>query len=285
MQRLSVALGRRAAMLGGAAALMAAGGAAIPLRIAHGACLVTVMLDGRGATMVLDTGAERSILTQEAAARLRLRRDPWIGTTLRGAGGKLERFANTAIGHAQAGGMALFQRAGSGGLSLPVTASDLDGADGLLGGDVLRHFTLVLDVPNARLVLLAAAMGGGVPLTRLRGDLLLAPVLLDGRALVALVDTGASATLVNARGTHRLGLGETQTQGDAPAALAGIGGVSAARLHRFVRLRIGALSIEAPHLLVAPVPEAAYDMTLGLDVLGRQPVVISYANAQMAIGT
>jgi hypothetical protein len=35
---------------------------------------------------------------------------------------------------------------------------------------------------------------------------------------------------------------------------------------------------------VAPVVEAAYDMTLGLAVLGRQPVVISYATMSLAIG-
>ncbi len=283
MQRLSAAIGRRAAIAGGAAALMAAGNAAIPLRIEGGLCLVPVSLDGRDASMVLDTGAERSILTQQAAARLRLRRDLWIGTTLRGGGGMLERFANAAINRAQAGGVVLFQRAPGTGLSLPVTGSDLGGADGLLGGDVLRHFTLVLDVPAARLVLLSAPMAGAVRLTPWRGDLLLAPVRLDGRALVALVDTGAAGTLINARGAYRLGLSAVQTRGDAPAGLAGIGGVSPARLHRFARLEIGSLALDAPRLLVTAVPEAAYDMILGLDVLGRQPVVISYASSSLAI--
>ena len=277
--------GRRAVMLGGAAALIAAANAprAIALSLARGACLVRVLLDERAATMVLDTGAERSILTQEATARLRLRRDPWIGTTLRGAGGLLERYANADIGHAEAGGVALFQRAPGAGLSLPVTGSTLGGADGLLGGDVLRHFTLVLDVPGGRLLLLPSPMAGAVRLSAFRVNLLLAPVRLDGRALVALVDTGASGTLVNARGAYRLGLGEAQTKGDAPAAMAGIGGVSQAVLHRFSRLQVGALSLEAPRLLVTAVPEAAYDMTLGLDVLGRQPVVISYADLSLGI--
>ncbi len=277
--------GRRAVMLGGAAALIAAANAprGIALSLARGACLVRVLLDGRAALMVLDTGAERSILTQEATARLRLRRDPWIGTTLRGAGGLLERYANADIGHAEAGGVALFQRALGAGLSLPVTGSTLGGADGLLGGDVLRHFTLVLDVPGGRLLLLPSPMAGAVRLSAFRLNLLLAPVRLDGRALVALVDTRASGTLVNARGAYRLGLGEAQTKGDAPAAMAGIGGVSQAVLHRFSRLQVGALSLEAPRLLVTAVPEAAYDMTLGLDVLGRQPVVISYADLSLGI--
>ena len=277
-------------MLGAGAALLAGAGASatvIPLRIVNGACLVPVLLDGRAAWLVLDTGAERSILSEAAVVRLGLRRDPWVGTTLRGAGGRLERHADAVITHAAAGGVALLQHGAAGRLSLPVTASDLDGADGLLGGDVLRHTSFVLDAAHARLVLLPQARParhpGVVRLTPWRASLLLAPVTLDGRALVALIDTGASATLVNARGAYRLGLTAAAAAGDAAAAMAGIGGVSAGAMHRFARLQFGTLDVAGPRLIVVPVAEAAYDMTLGLDVLGRQPVVISYADLSLTI--
>ncbi len=123
-----------------------------------------------------------------------------------------------------------------------------------------------------------------MPLTALRGNLLLAPVRLDGRALTALIDTGAAASLVNARGAYRLGLGAVQTGGDVAAGVAGIGGISPARLHRFGRLQVGALVIDGPRLLVSAVAEAAYDMILGLDVLGRQHMVISYAGLGLTVG-
>src|ERR1700678_3833443 len=197
-------VGRRAALLGGLASLgagAAPGDTAIPIDCSNGRCLVPVVLDGRVARMLLDTGAELTLVTGAAAARLALRPDAWVGTTLRGAGGLVERRANVDVGVARLGGVRLFQRLPGGGLSLPVTNSDLGGADGLLGGDVLRHFVLDLDIPGARLALRGPATPShprsAVPLQSLRGDLLLAQVRLDGHALTGLVDTGASVSLIN----------------------------------------------------------------------------------------
>jgi predicted aspartyl protease len=276
-------IGRRAALLGGLASLGAAaapGEAAIPIDVSRGRCILPVLLDGRVARMVLDTGAELTVVTRAAVARLGLRPDPWVGTTLRGAGGLLERHANADAVSAQAGGIKLFQGQPGRGLSLPVTSSDLGGADGLLGGDVLRHYTLDLDIPNARLVLRGAVApaqtAGAVLLQPLRRDLLLAPVQLDGHALTALLDTGAAASLINARGLYRLGLLPARQVHDSLVPMQALGGESMVRRHRFGELRIGAVTVPEPTILTQAVPEPAYDLVLGLDVLGRQRLVLSY---------
>ena len=273
-------VGRRAALLGGLVSAIGAAaprGTAIPIEVINGQCLVPVLLDGRPARLVLDTGSELTMVTRAAVARLGLRPDPWVSTTLRGAGGLLERHANVDIRTALAGTVPLFQRGPGSGLSLPVTSSDLGGADGLLGGDVLQHYTLDLDMPAARLALGAMhTPAHAVQLQPLRRVLLLAPVRLDGHSLVALVDTGASASLVNARGLYRLGLAPARLQQDPAAPLMALGGVSAARLHRFAELCIGPLCLAAPIVLTETVPEAAYDLVLGLDVLGRQRLLLSY---------
>jgi predicted aspartyl protease len=277
------AVGRRAALLGGLASLGA--GAApgeIEIRIdcSNGRCLVPVALDGRVARMRLDTGAELTLVTRAAVARLGLRPDPWVGTTLRGAGGLVERRANVDVGVAQLGGVKLFQRLAGGGLSLPVTNSDLGDADGLLGGDVLRHYVLDLDIPRARLALHRPGMpshpDGAVPLQSLRGDLLLAQVRLDGRALTGLVDTGASASLINARGLYRLGLAPPLVVHDPAVPMLAVGGESIVHRRRFAELRIGAVTVAGPTILTESVPEPAYDLVLGLDVLGRQRLLLSY---------
>ncbi len=281
---------RHAALLAGLAKFAAAAsppGPGIPINVTTGRCLVPVSLDGRVATMVLDTGAEMSVMTGAAAARLRLRSDPWISTTLRGATGLLERRADVDVHQALAGGTELFQSRPGIGLTLPVTTADLGGADGLLGGDILRHFTLRLDMPGHRLFLLAAQTLSPTPtevhLRQFRHTLLLAPVTLDGARLTALVDTGSSATLLNARGLYRLGLASAQMQRDPAAPIQAIGGRSAAREHRFSRLSIGTVSLSDPSVMVVPIPEAAYDLVLGLDILGRQPLLISYSDLTMKL--
>jgi predicted aspartyl protease len=285
----SSAIGRRAAFLGGLASAAAAAvprDAAIPIAIVQGRCVVPVLLDGRAARMLLDTGADISLVTRAAVARLRLRPDPWVSTTLRGASGLEERHANVDVRSARAGTVPLFQRMAATGLNLPVTSSVIGGADGLLGGDILQHYTLDLNIPEARLLLATAPPTARPPdavhLQLLRRNQLLAPVQLDGHRLVALLDTGASTSLVNARGLYRLGLASKPPQHDPAVPMLALGGETTVHVHRFAELRIGAFRVAAPSLLTQAVPEPAFDLILGLDVLGRQRLVLSYTELTLA---
>lgn len=267
-------------LLGGAARA----DAAVPMERANGQVTVPVVLDGRVARMVLDTGAERTVLTRAAVARLGLPLDPWVDTILRGAGGRLESYRNVDVVRASLGGMRLTQRPGAG-LSLSVTDMAL-GADGLLGSDLLRDFTLTLDFSAGTLILGPAGLRAGeaVALRRLWPDLLLAPVRLDGRALVALVDTGAAGSMINLRGMARLGLAPADMRDDRTAEMAALGGRTAGWWHRFTSCAVGSLSVPSPLMLVAPVPEPAFDMILGLDILSRQRLALSYETLTMGLG-
>jgi predicted aspartyl protease len=280
-----VSAGRRQVLLGGLCLAGGAARAAVPMQMAGGQMVVPVVLDGQMARMVVDTGAERTVLTRAAVARLGLRLDPYVDSILRGAGGRLETYRNADVGHASLGGMRLTQRAGAK-LSLSVTDMAL-GADGLLGGDLLRHFTLTLDFAAGTLALGPAgsrAGGNAVALRRLWPDLLLAPVRLDGRALVALVDTGAAGSMLNRRGMARLGLTPAALRGDRAAEMGALGGRTAGWWHRFASCSVGSLSVPAPLMLVAEVPEPGFDMILGLDILGRQRLALSYGTLMMGLG-
>jgi hypothetical protein len=238
--------------------------------------LAAVRLEGRPAQLLLDTGATRSVLTLNAVRRLGLRSDVWVDTLLRGAGGRLESHANADVAQASAGPLRLFQRPGQS-LSFAVTTQVFGAADGLLGGDILRHVDIA--VSEAGAVALgppgsAAAGAQSVPLTPLFPDLLLAPVTLDGHALTALLDTGASASLLNAKGLHKIG----RLGAGMPGTIQALGGPSGVQSHRFGRLTVGPLRLEGVDLLAAPVPEAAFDLILGLDVIGRGAFTISYVH-------
>ena len=64
--------------------------AAVPFTLTNGHLLVPLTVNGAGATFVLDTGAERSMVTPDAVQRLNLALDQWVGTTMHGVGGVVE---------------------------------------------------------------------------------------------------------------------------------------------------------------------------------------------------
>jgi Aspartyl protease len=276
-------LARRTLLLATLAAPIAAAApptTPFPISIIDRRCIVPVLLDGRLANMLLDTGAERTVVTREAAIRLKLRLDTWVETTLRGAGGELETRADVDVTRATLGGVNLFQRH-PGPLSLAVTDFNLGGPDGLLGSDILRHYTIDLDYPRAQLTLRPpsekAPNTNAVKLRLLWPNQLLAPVRLEGHDLTALVDTGASTSLINARGLYRLGLTRQRMARDPAIADLGLGGTLKVHEHRFTELRFGPLTVRNPLMLTAAEPEPAYDLALGLDVLGQQRLLLSYA--------
>jgi predicted aspartyl protease len=276
---------RRALMLGGLAICGRASAASIPVVVANQRCILPVTMDGQALNMALDTGASISVLTSAAVARCGFRLDQWVDTTLRGAGGRLETHANADIGQASAGGMQLFQRAADGSMSLAVTASDLGGVDGLLGGDILRHTMVDIDFPNATLTLQPAGWalpeGDVVPLQMLQPNQLLAQVFLDGQAVTALLDTGATNSLINARGMHLLGLNTGNMAADGTASTATVDGALSVAVQQFGNLRIDEVDLANPAIMVAAVPEMAFDMIVGLDFLGQRRLALSYSGLQM----
>ncbi len=284
------ATSRRALLLGSVATMAAAprpGTIVVSVDVTDGRCVVPVLFDGRMARMVVDTGAERTVITRAAAARLGLRRDLWVDTPMVGAGGLLETRPNVDVGYATLGGVALLQNLPGRGLSLSVTDLPLGEEDGLLGGDMLRHHTLDLDMQTAQLVLgppgETFSAGNCVPLQPWAHGLLLAPLHVDGQELTALVDTGASATLINARGLYKLGITSAGAARDPVVTAAGLGGSFQGHMHRFAALQLGQLTVSNPLLLTAPVPEAAFDVILGLDILGQQRFLLSYASLRLGL--
>ena len=291
-------LPRRHALMLGVGAVLGAGPAAascpdalakVPLNTGSGPCVVPVSLAGHTVRMVLDTGAERTVLTRAAVARFGLPLDDFVGSTMRGAGGRIDQHRNAIVPNLSIGGVGLAVQTPGAALSLPVVAFELDDIAGLLGGDVLRHTTLDFDFAGGWLSVLpdhtcALSAAEAVPLTLLRRFLLLAPVQLDGHKLTALVDTGASVSLINARGLYRLGLAPAQTAHDPQVSPKALGGSISAQRHNFHTLRLGGREIASPSLLVYPQPEPAFDLVLGLDILARQKIRLSYAEPRLELG-
>ena len=274
--------------------------ATVPLTLTGGAITVPVEINGIVATMILDTGAQRSLVTQEAVQRLVLARDEWVGTTMRGVGG-IETRPNADPRSLKLGGVPLARRTLNHDTSLtvgviPRTHIGPLVIDGVLGRDFLSVFDLDIDVPDRRLTLYQVHDCAGrflpwdgsyaaVPVTLPTESALVVPVILDSTPLRALLDTGASSSMIAAPGLFRLGLQPASFAGDPADQVSGMGShIVTMHRHTFRSLQVGGQKTDSPVLWVAPVQlTPIVDMLLGADWLAGRRIWISYATRQLFV--
>jgi predicted aspartyl protease len=272
--------------------------AEVPFTLTGGHLLVPLTVNGNAATFVLDTGAERSLVTPDAVRRLDLVSDQWVGTTMRGVGGVVEH-QNADPRSLTLGGVALRRHTITHDTSLTVGALPEMGAggtvEGLLGRDFLSVFDLQLDMTEHRLTLydVKGCSGRFLPWTQPYSAIAVAtpmthalvlPITLDGQLLSALLDTGASASIVTLPGMIRLGLTQEALAGDAGGVARGIGrGAPQMHRHRFASLQIGNETLRNPVLWVARVRVVPIvDALIGADWLAlQQRVWLSFATSQV----
>lgn len=274
--------------------------ASVSLEIVGTVVLTEVVVNGIPGTFILDTGAQLSVVTPDAVSHFGLALDQWTATTMRGVGG-IERNRNADPRSVELGGVALHRRSLARDATLRVVTlprGTVGGhkVDGLLGRDFLSAFDMDLDFPRRTLALYDVHGCTGrflpwtdpylsVPVDNPAESALLVPVELDGVPLLALLDSGASQTLVAARGMARLGLGLDRLRADPSHVVSGMGPHSVTVWqHKFKTLRIGDETFPAPSFPVTPIqlyPNS--DMLLGADWLLGRRIWISYATKQLFV--
>jgi len=227
----------------------------VTLDVAGTVVLVPVMVNGVQGTFILDTGAARTVVTPDAVGHFGLALDEWTATTMQGVGG-IERRRNADPRSVTLGGISLHRRSLAQDATLrvatlPRTMVGGRRVDGLLGRDFLSAFDLSLDLARGSMTLYTVRGCAGrflpwtedylsVPVENPTESALLIPVELDGVRLRALLDSGASGTLVAAPGMARLGLGMDRLQNDPSQIVSGMGPHTVTMWHhRFRDLRIG----------------------------------------------
>jgi predicted aspartyl protease len=254
--------------------------------------IVTLFANGAAVTLLLDTGAQTTILTPAVAQRIGAQR-PRIEfqRQMRGIAGSLQT-SEVELRSFTLGGAAIPWR--------KVRVAPIDVAsvfsgplDGVLGADTLSSFDVDLDLPGHRIILYGKqTCPGAVPAWtephvritagRSLSDHLFFPVLLDGRRIDAFVDTGSQSTVLSTRAALALGVTEIVLAHDSVVMVHGAAAERlSAHVHRFSQLAIGTEVIRNPEIIVTDVRLSDADLVLGIDFLKSRRIWFSYGSQQI----
>ena len=254
--------------------------------------VVPAQINGRPATLILDTGAESSLLTSSAAKRLGVTSKYDFQRSMAGIGSSM-RTGDARLESMSLGGIALsYPRMLVGDVSFRVGGAE---PDGLLGASLLGDFDLDIDVPHRRIELYdrldcptarPAWSGPYVTLetTRSLSEHPFFPVHINGRTLSATLDTGAQRTVISARAAAVAGIGagsrvagpEVRTRGAAGETLP-------ATLHVLHDSSVGGIALREPVLVLPATLPREIDALIGFDFLLSNRVWLSYGSRRIFI--
>lgn len=270
--------------------------AELPVTFARNLPIVDVTLDGVVVKMVLDTGSNATVMTEKAFLRLGIATDSLLRGTVVGFGGSASH--HIAVVDRVGLGTAASRRVNV----FVVPRENFPGdAEGLLGADILGKFDVDLDMPHSRVGLYHQrnCPAGRPDWTTNAQTLIGAPqgrsvlpnivrVELDKTPLVALIDSGAAASMVDRNWALRSGT--TAQALDAHRKFQGSGATEtkyAVVSHRFDSLTVGDEEIAAPLIAVTTTANASlsgsFGMVLGEDYLRRHRVWIAYEDYKVFI--
>jgi predicted aspartyl protease len=265
----------------------------MPLQVQDHLLVVPAGINGQWIKLVVDSGAERTTISNAVAERLGLPHDPRFQTRSLGIGGQTVT-SDVTVDRLVLGGVHFpVERIAVGHFNLQ-SKGGLD-ADGLLGADVLLAFDMDIDVPGSQLTLYRARQcpNAGPPWQEpaleitgvsARKDRLLLPIELDGTSGLAILDTGAGQNLIGLDMARRLGLDAQTMADDATVRHRGVGPAEAVGyLHRFKQLRIGPTTQTAPVLAVHLAEAGIGDALIGEPFLRGRRVWISFRNRRVFV--
>lgn len=256
---------------------------------------VTLLANGHPVILLLDTGAQHSVLTPSAAERVGARVRVDFQGQIHAVAGFLPS-GQVELQSFSADGLIIPWRRL---LVAPVTIAKPLGIDldGLLGADVLGSFDMDLDLPRHRLAFYqkslcsSATLPWHEPYTEIRaglshGEHLFFPIELDDSSIMGVIDTGAQRSILAeatalALGTTRATLEQDQMITTRDAA----GNLLRSYIHRFSKLTVGSETIYDPALIVANINLVDANIVLGVDFLRSRRVWFSYGSRKIFLST
>ena len=265
--------------------------AGMPLDAGNNLMLVTAGIAGQPVRLLVDTGAERTILTEAAVKRLGLGRDDHHTRSV-GIGGFSADWDARVPGLDLGGTRFPIDRVAVGHFAIRHLFPEQ--VDGLLGADILLAFDLDIDIPDHRLTLYRVRRCPTAvppwPAVEVQGvgarrDRMLVPFTVDGAKGMAIFDTGAQASAISAAMAARAGVSRQALAADPTIMVHGAAPAPVpVTVHRFHSLRIGPDEIVGPRLAVVPEIGGLGDGLVGADFIRGRRIWLSFVTGRLFIG-
>jgi predicted aspartyl protease len=245
----------------------------------YGGVYVPAGIGGQPMKLLVDTGGATSMLTDSTVASLGLPRLPIRAARITMYGGlHIDSFVR--VDGVQVGGIA----------AAPATFYVLPDSripyalSGTIAPDFLSRYDVEFDFPNARMNLYAPGCAAvnpraALPVTADNVRHVIVPVQVDGRTVMAMLDTGASRSDFSLEAAQQM-FGPGMNAGLRPACGADV--EDGLYTHPFRTLSIGGVTVANPDLVLVPNqisrrPLNAPRLVLGMGVLRRTHMVIAYS--------
>ena len=248
--------------------------------------LVPGRIEGTDVPLLIDTGAERTVVTSRTASSLLLARAQRSATRLTGVGGTVSNA--DAFADLELGGIHVQQR---------LAVADVPGVGGLVGGDVLSRYDVEFDLPDRRVRLWRESGCGAddlpwhgaraaMPLRITAGHRVQAPVSIDGTPVFALLDSGSGMSLLRTGAALHLGVTQAELESDHAVTGRGVGeGTILVHIHQFASIAVGPDRFAPQRIGVGDTSLGEADMLLGVDYLRHRRVWIAYRSGRMFVQT
>ncbi len=254
-----------------------------------------VSVNGTKVLGIYDTGAQTSAVTERLVTRLGLLGDDRNSSLMTGVGGEGTPQNDALVDRFELAGFDPGYNHYAV-VALPIDSAGDEPTGALVGADLLGHFDIDLDVANGKAVLYDPdrctdappawqASAIKVPLDMIWGSgRLVLTVKVDGQDVRALLDTGASASVIDLQAALRLGVPAATLDHEMNGEGFGAAGVNFHRaVHMFRTLEIAGERYDAPKLSVLDRNLHEADMLLGLDWLRQHHVLISFRRRLLLI--
>jgi hypothetical protein len=258
-----------------------------------GSVLVPMMFDGKPIQMLVDTGAIFTSVSEETVSALGLQSRKIVGTLYDYVGGMPQRFITQLWGGAMIDRVVTIRNIQLGAMTSDkrefyvIPAGRLpDGDGGLLAPDILRGFDLDFDFASGTLSLFSqdhceghvvywtSGPAARVGITVDKYGHIVLPVQVDGKTVLAAVDTGADRSTMSWEGARHL---FNLSEGDPK-----LKKISADEYHyEFDNLTVEGLTIKHPDIQLisddtSKTGNSEIRMLLGRNALRQMHVYIAY---------
>jgi len=251
----------------------------VPLEIVHGQYRVQVKINGSPVNLIVDTGSQVTVLTSAIVDHLGLPFDESRWSTLAGVAGNGNPNHPAKVDTLSVGKLSVSD------FDVQIESDSAQGFDGILGADVLLKGDIQIDFPDKLISFYAptTCRSPTIGWTTLylpmpaqissRSGRIILPVALNGHLIKAVLDTGASQTIVTDSAVRETGTTANFVAGVYHTDANGVH--SAAYRTPPVSLQIGEERFSNMPVGVEKVDLGEVDMLLGLDYLQTRTLWIS----------